>query len=108
MKPNMNDRIARHAEANRQREQQERERVARAIAHRKEQEEFAAWKERMGFDLCLTAMEILLRLEEIRDLNAPKSPDEEWNEEFCRAIELIPEARRFVEDSMMDCIEVKK
>ena len=103
MKPSMADRIARHAEDNRERDLKEHERVSRAIARRKEREEFIAWKERMGFDLYLTALEICRRLEELREANEPKDPDDEWNEDFCKAIELLPEARRFYEDMAMEC-----
>ena len=104
MRPSLADRIARHNADNADREHQENERVRRAVEHRKVQEEFLKWKDDMKFDLHLTALQILMRLEEIRDENAP-GPDGEWNEEFCRAVELIPEARRFYEDTIMDCIE---
>ena len=108
MKPSMADRIARHAEDNWERDLKEHERVARAIEHRKSREEFLKWKEKMRFDMYLTASQILMILTCQRDMNAPKHPDDEWSEEFRTAIELIPEARRFVEDTMMECIEVKK
>ena len=106
VRPSMSERIARHNQDNALREHEENERVRRAIEHRRTQEEFRKWKERMQFDLHLTAGEILKRLEQIRDENEP-GPDDDWNEEFCRAIELIPEARRFVEDMAMECTEVK-
>ena len=106
MRPSMAERIARHAENNRERDAMEHERVRRAVEHRRTQEEFRSWKERMRYDLYLTAGEILKRLERIRDENEP-GPDDEWNDEFCRAIELIPEARRFYEDMAMECTEVK-
>lgn len=106
MRPDIKDRIARHAENNRERQLQEHERVQRAVEHMRVQEEFRKWKEKMGFDLYLTSIDILKRLEQIRDDNMP-GPDDEWNEEFCRAIELIPEARQFYEDMAMECTEVK-
>ena len=107
MKPNIANRIARHAENNRERDLQEHERVRRAVEHRRTQEEFRKWKEKMGFDLYLTSIDILKRLEKIRDDNMP-GPDDDWNDEFCMAIELIPEARRFYEDMAMECTEVKE
>lgn len=65
---------------------------------------FIEWKERMAFDLALTADEIVRKLEDIRDENVPKTPDEPWNVPFRMAVGLLPEARRFAEDCMMDCI----
>lgn len=106
MRPDIRDRIARHAENNHERDMQEHERVLRAVEHRRVQEEFRKWKEKMGFDLYLTSIDILKRLEQIRDDNMP-GPDDEWNEEFCMAIELIPGARRFYEDMAIECTEVK-
>ena len=106
MRPSLADRIAKHNADNAEREHKENERVRRTVEHRRIQEEFRKWQEEMGFNLHLTALQILLRLEEIRDKNMP-GPDDEWNDEFCRAVELIPEARRFYEDTMMECTEVK-
>ena len=107
MRPDIRDRIARHAENNHERDMQEHERVLRAVEHRRTQEEFMKWKEKMGFDLYLTSIDILKRLEQIRDDNMPR-PDDDWNDEFCMAIELIPEARRFYEDMAIECTEVKE
>ena len=107
MRPDIKDRIARHAENNHERDMQEHERVLRAVEHRRTQEEFRKWKEKMGFDLYLTATQILMILTCQRDMNAPKHPDDEWSEEFRTAVELIPEARRFYEDMAMECTEVK-
>lgn len=106
MRPDIKYRIARHAENNHERDMQEHERVLRAVEHRRIQEEFRKWKEKMGFDLYLTSIDILKRLEQIRDDNMP-GPDDDWNDEFCMAIELIPEARRFYEDMAIECTEVK-
>ena len=55
--------------------------------------------DRLLFKRWETADNIVKRLEEIRDANEPKSPDDEWNDEFCKAISLLPEARRFAEES---------
>ena len=107
MRPSLSDRIARHNQDNALREHEENERVRRAVEHRRTQEEFRKWKEKMGFDLYLTSIDILKRLEQIRDDNMP-GPDDEWSEEFRTAVELIPEARRFYEDMAMECTEVKK
>ena len=107
VRPSMAERIARHNQDNALREHEENERVLRAVEHRRTQEEFRKWKEKMGFDLYLTSIDILKRLEKIRDDNMP-GPDDDWNDEFCMAIELIPEARRFYEDMAMECTEVKE
>lgn len=104
MRPALSERIARHNADNADREHQENERVKRAVEHRRVQEEFLKWKEEMKFSLHLTALQILMRLEEIRDAHQPAA-DGEWDSEFRTAIELIPEARRFAEDSMMECIK---
>ena len=107
MRPDIRDRIARHAEDNRERDLQEHERVRRAVEHRRTREEFLKWKEDMGFNMYLTATQLLMVLTCQRDMNAPKHPDDEWSDEFRRAIELLPEARRFYEDMMMETTEAK-
>ena len=107
MRPSLAERIAKHNADNAKREHEENERVRRAVEHRKAQEEFLKWKEDMGFNMYLTALQILMRLEEIRDMNTP-GLDDDWNDEFCYAIELLPEARQFYEDTMMECTEVKR
>lgn len=108
MRPDIKDRIARHAENNHERDMQEHERVRRAVEHMRTQEEFRKWKEKMGFNMYLTATKLLMVLTCQRDMNVPKHPDDEWSEEFRQAVELIPEARRFYEDMAMECTEVKK
>ena len=107
VRPSMAERIARHNKDNALREHEENERVRRAVEHRRTHEEFLKWKEKMRFDMYLTASQILMILTCQRDMNAPKHPDDEWSEEFRTAIELIPEARQFYEDTMMECTEVK-
>ena len=87
--------------ANRESDEQERRRdetVAKAIRRREAEEEFRRWKERMEFDLFLTAGELLTRLERMRADNMPSGPDEPWNEAFCTAVELIPQAKMFLEE----------
>ena len=79
-----------------------------ALQARKEAQEFAEWKDRTQFDLYLTADKILELLERRRDENVPKTADEPWNEKFCEAIRLIPEAKRFCEDCLMKCMKEEK
>lgn len=107
MRPDIRDRIARHAEDNRERDLKEHQRIAAAIALRKMADAFTAWNERMRFNMYLTGLDMVRHLEELRDMNAPKHPDDEWNEEFRTAVELIPEVRQFYEDMAMECTEVK-
>ena len=54
--------------------------------------------DRLLFRQWEAADSIVKRLEEIREANMPKSPDDNWNDEFCNAISLLPEARRFTEE----------
>lgn len=68
--------------------------------------EFREWKERMQFDLALTAEDIVRRLDELRDAHRPKTYGA-WDPEFVRAVGLLPEARRFAEDCMMNCMKEK-
>ena len=107
--PGDNDRF-RHRMKRAQHAQEEQERrrhevISRQIALRESQEEARRWKERMTFDLYLLAGVILDRLEDQRDRNVPKSPDDEWNEQFCEAVRLIPEARRFLEKMSIEIID---
>ena len=81
----------------------EAKRAEMALKMRKEEYELEAWKERMRFDLFLAADRILEMLEKQRDVNIPRSPDETWNPRFCEAIRVIPAARRFAENCLMDC-----
>ena len=85
----------------------ERRQAEMAMKRRRMEIDFIEWKKRMSFDLSLTADEIVRKLEEIRDDNVPKTPDEPWNVAFRMAVCLLPEARRFAEDAAMNCIETK-
>ena len=74
---------------------------------REEERELREWVERMQFDLMLAGDLILEKLEEQRDANLPKTPDETWNRKFCEAVQLIPVAKRFVQGCMMKCTKEK-
>lgn len=104
-------RFARRAERARQAsEEQERrqnEAVYRRIAQMEFREETRRWRGRMLFDLQQVAETILDRLIEIRDRNAPKNPDAPWNAEFCAAVRVIPEARRFLVETSINMIREK-
>jgi len=82
----------------------EAKRAENALKMRKEAQAFAAWKDRMQFDLALTASQIVDMLEDQRDRNVPKTPDEPWNKLFCQAVILLPAAKRFAQDCMFDCV----
>ena len=78
--------------------------VARRIAEREFEAELQRWKDAMEWGLYLVALQILMTLEHMRDDNAPKDPDEPWNDAFCTAIRWIPEARMFLEKMSIECI----
>ena len=87
----------------------EQQRTAeKALQMRKRRAEFEEWKERMRFDLALTADDIVRKLEETRDAYRPRRYGEEWDERFCRAVLLLPEARKFADDCMMECMKERK
>lgn len=78
-----------------------------ALQRRKNAIEFQQWKERMQFDLTLLADDIVRRLEDVRDDKRPRTYGD-WDKDFCEAVKLLPEARRFADDCMMNCTEVKE
>ena len=86
---------------------QETRRAENALQMRKEANALKEERERMKFDLAMTADLLLEKLEEQRDRNVPKTPDEKWNDAFCEAVRTIPEARMFAEECMNDCIREK-
>lgn len=100
-------RTERVRQAQEEQEKKHHDMVARQIAHRELQEDLRKWHDRMAFDIYLLADRILELLIQTRDDNAPKDPDGEWNDAFCMAIELLPEAIQFAEDCMMWCTEAK-
>ena len=77
-----------------------------ALKMRKRAMEQKVWADRMKFDLALTADAIVRRLEEIRDDKRPRTYGE-WDDDFCRAVELLPAARQLAEDMISDCMEVR-
>ena len=80
----------------------------KALQARKRAIEFQQWQERMQFDMALTADEIVRKLEEQRDRNVPTTVGEKWNNLFCEAVELLPEARMFADDCTMYCMKERK
>lgn len=87
---------------------EKRRQAEKALQMRKRAIEFQQWKERLQFDLALTADEIVRKLEEQRDRNVPRTVGEAWNDLFCEAVELLPVARRFADDCMMYCTKERK
>jgi len=49
-------------------------------------------EEQIAFQLWEESDNTVKILERIRDDNMPKSPDDEWNEKFCLAIQMLPDA----------------
>lgn len=97
---------ARQAQETQERTRQET--VRRRITHREITEETDRIGRRLAYDLYLLTMRIIARLEEIRDRNAPKKPDDEWNSEFRAAVEAIPEAKMFLEEMSINMIEDRR
>ena len=97
--------------SNREREEQEKQRreaVMAAVARMEEQRAFEKRKNDMLFNMYLTASEILFRLEDMRNANAPKTPCEEWNDDFVTAVSSIPAAKRLVDETFIACMNGKK
>lgn len=87
---------------------EQRRQAEKAQRMRKEAIEFQQWKDRMKLELALCVDRILEKLEEQRDIYAPKTKDEPWDSRFCEAVRLTPAARKFAEKCMADCIEERK
>lgn len=102
------DRVERAREARIEQDRLQHDIVARRIAEREFEAEFQRWKAWMEWGLYLVALQILMTLERQRDDNVPSSPEDQWNDAFCEAVELIPEARRFFEEMSIVCIKAEK
>ena len=76
-----------------------------ALLRRKRAIEFQSWKDRMRFDLAMTADRIVQRLEDVRDTRRPRTYGEEWDKDFCTAVVTLPEARAFADECMMNCMK---
>ena len=83
------------------------EAAKKALQRRKNAIALQAWKERMEFDMALTAGDIVRRLEEVRDERRPRRFSEEWDPGFCNAVVTLPEAREFADECMMNCTKEK-
>lgn len=97
---------ARHAQEDRNKQIQTT--VSIQVEHRAHEEEMRQFKERMSFDLYLLADKILERIEDQIHDHAPKTQDEPWSKEFCEAVRLLPEARQFREECLMNCTKEEK
>lgn len=86
---------------------EEKRRAEIALKMRKRAIEHEEWMKRMLFNLALIAEDIVRRLENVRDEKRPRTYGE-WDEEFCTAVGLLPDARLFADDCMMDCMEVRE
>lgn len=98
-------RLERAQQAQEEQDRRRHEAIERRIAQREWEEETRRWKDRTEFDIYLLAGVILDRLTAQRDENAPKGPDDPWNEKFCEAIWLIPEAKMFLEEMSIKIIQ---
>lgn len=104
MKPDIQERIAKAEAARKAQETAEQERIRRAIFIRELTDENRKFKDDMRYNLFLMADLYVSKLEEARDILEPK-PGEEWSDEFCAVIELLPKARRFAMDCWFDCMK---
>lgn len=100
-------RMERAKQAQKERERRRHEQIARRIAEREQQEKDRQWRERAMYGMYLLADTLLDRLTDMRDRNAPRTPDEPWNEAFCQAVSAIPEAKRFLEEMSIAIIDRK-
>lgn len=78
-----------------------------ALQRRKKAIELREFRSRMQFGLALASERIVDRLEEMRDDRRPRTYGE-WDPAFCTAVKLLPEARAFEEECVMDCVKKKK
>lgn len=79
-----------------------------AQTRRAMERETAELTARLQYGLYLTAEDIISRLEIIRDDKRPRTYADRWDPDFCAAVETLPEAKRFADECMMNCIEVKE
>jgi len=100
--------MQRSQQAQEEQENARHEKIQRQIARMEFQEETRKWVERITYDMYLLAGTILdMAIDEKRKL-APKDPDDEWSDEFCRAVENVNEARMFLEEMSINTTEVKR
>ena len=97
-------RVERANQARFEQERRQHDIVSMRIAQREFEGKMQRMDERLNFDLYLLALRNLMLLEILRDANEPKSPDDPWNETFCTAVRLIPEAKMFLEEMSIKCI----
>jgi len=83
----------------------EARRAQEAQRMRMEARAFDEWREKAEFDLALGLDRVAEMLEEQRDVNEPKEPDDKWNREFCQAVKLLPSARRLAEECWYGCVK---
>ena len=60
--------------------------------------------ERSEYDLAVADLSFLMILESIRDANAPKNPNDSWNENFCTALDMLSEVKPNAKDAWAECI----
>ena len=79
-----------------------------SLKRKREDRAFRDRVERMDFDMyCLLGV-VLNRLEQQRDQNRPRRYGEEWNDQFCDAVRLIPEVTDAIEYFAIQSTAVRK
>lgn len=99
-------RVGRAIEEQEALEHKKNERILLEIERRKREEAERKARDEWIFDQYLMADQILQWLEEQRDANLPV-PGKEWNELFCEAVRMIPEARMYAEKMCVLAIGIR-
>ena len=78
------------------------------LRRKHEDAEDSQWRKRMLFELWMTLEKLQDRMEKQRDTHEPERTDEEWEDAFCDAIRLIPEARNMARGMRLDFANMKE
>ena len=79
-----------------------------SLKRKREDRAFRDRVDRLNFDMYLSVCSVLNRLEDQRDQNRPRRYGEEWNDQFCNAVRLIPEVTDAIEYFAIQSTAVKK
>ena len=92
------ERLERSRQAAEAQEKRKHDIVTFRLAKKDLEGENGKLNDRITFELYLIVSDILHQLEDQRDQNEPKTPEEPWNDDFCDALRLIPETRLLQEE----------
>ena len=77
------------------------------LKRKRDDEAFKQRIERLDYDTYLALSSRLIQLEQQRDDNRPRRYSEDWNNEFCEAVQLIPEMKRYMDYFAIQCTVVR-